>query len=693
MSTPAASSPVQPPRLAGTYFEIDGRRQVVVGAHWVPARDALQWPLVWDVADIRKDFASMRALGYNCVRFDCFWAWFEPLPGAYREEAFQQFDVLLALAEEFGLWLNPTFFVGGEVGEAFWDIPWRHGRHPHADPDLLRWQTDHVAEFGRRYAGHPRILAWDLTDEPPFWVARAETTDAMAVNWTRLLAAALRRRDPQHAIVVGTDRADLSHGPFRPDLLVDEVDFLSVHPYPIYDPRLFPDAMQSVRATYAAAFQTLLSAGAGKPAMVQELGASSAQYNPDRIAACDRVASYSSLAAGTNGLVLWCHCDAAPSTLRRAPYRRSPHESQFGLVTHDRQERPRGRDFRLLNATLARLDLTGVEPASPDAGILVPWEWAKAHGDASHFGLTAYSEIPYSATGDGGQLSGQGPRNVDDAVAVLCGAWLNTFILARSAGLTVSFPREHRDWKNQRLLLLPWPLAGTTTHVQHVQTDFWDEVANWVEKGGTLYTSLSADSAIPEMHRWMGLRLADHAPRGSLRLRLVKPLGSLAAGREFTLSGEVSRFGHWPATVDLCGAEVFAVDEAGAPVLVRSRHGRGTVWTCTFPLEAWLASQPSALEGEALELSQLYAGIAADAALTPQISTDDVRVEAGLLAGETHGYAILANHSGEAKSVRLHSQRAVRSAALVLPDGEKSVSLDAVPVDAWHGAIVALRWA
>ena len=47
------------------------------------------------------------------------------------------------------------------------------------------------AELGRRWRGDPTILAWDLTDEPPFWIA-PDTTDAMAVNWTRLVAGGLR---------------------------------------------------------------------------------------------------------------------------------------------------------------------------------------------------------------------------------------------------------------------------------------------------------------------------------------------------------------------------------------------------------------------------------------------------------------------------------------------------------------------
>ena len=61
------------------------------------------------------------------------------------------------------IYLHPTLFIGGEVGEAYWDVPWRHGRHPHSDPEMLRLQTNHAAELARRYQNEDAILAWDLT--------------------------------------------------------------------------------------------------------------------------------------------------------------------------------------------------------------------------------------------------------------------------------------------------------------------------------------------------------------------------------------------------------------------------------------------------------------------------------------------------------------------------------------------------
>src|SRR4029077_299977 len=96
-----------------------------------------------------------------------------------------------------------------------------------------------------------------------------------------------------------------------------EVDFLSVHPFTLYAPDLFPDPLLSARGTYGAAFEIALSQGAGRAVMIHAMGASTAQFSPDRIAAYDRALMYSGLAAGSIGVDLWCYTDAAPEQFHK----------------------------------------------------------------------------------------------------------------------------------------------------------------------------------------------------------------------------------------------------------------------------------------------------------------------------------------------------------------------------------------
>ena len=172
------------------------------------------------------------------------------------------------------------------------------------------------------------------------------------------------------------------------------VDFFSVHPFTLYAPDLFPDALLSTRATYGAAFEIALSQGAGHPVMIHEMGASTAQFSPERVAAYDRAQIYSGLGAGSVGVDLWCYTDASPEQFHKVPYLRTPQETGWGMTTWDRQDKPLGAEFRGISQVVSRLDLTGVLPGSADIGIVIPDEWAKTHGDFSRFGLTGPSVTP-----------------------------------------------------------------------------------------------------------------------------------------------------------------------------------------------------------------------------------------------------------------------------------------------------------
>jgi endo-1,4-beta-mannosidase len=677
--------------LKGTYFSNRHGRFIPVGAHWVPAQAALEWTQQWDETSIEADFAKMQDLGFNTVRFDLFWAWFEPRPGDYNPAAFAQLDFLVRLAHRYQIYLHPTLFIGGEVGEAYWDVPWRHGRHPHADPDMLRLETDHAAVLARRYRGEPAILAWDLTDEPPFWIVSGQTTDAMAINWTRLVAGAIRRNDPGKALCVGTSMDDLARGPFRPDNIAAEVDFFSAHPYSIYALGLFPDPMLSQRGTYCGALQTLLSSGAGHPVMIHELGASSAQYSPERVAAFDRVTMYSSLAAGANGFLLWCYTDAAPETFKRVPYLRAPHEAQFGLTTWDRQDRPQGQELRRFSQILHQLDLTGLEPEPATAAVIVPHEWAKPHGDFSRLGLTGTSVIPYVSTQDGGAVAVGGEREDGEGNQWIVGAWLSTLILARQAGLKIAFPREYTEWQSMPLLLLPSPLTSTERNFVHVHTGFWETAKAYVQQGGALYASLCADVAIPEMEDWFGARLADHAPVGAVTLKVVAPFGDLQPGEEFHYQPDGANPKHWAATLDLKGGQVIAIDQDGRPALIAHQYGQGKTLLCAYPLESYLALKPAAFE-QLENTYRLYQAFSRWAGVRALFETDHPEVEVGALAGAQRGYAVLANHSPQSFEVNVSPRLNLKKVRQITPSGMHDLTLNRrgwqMPLDGFAGAVV-----
>ena len=688
---PAQTAADRLPRvtLDGQYFSAGGGRFLPVGAHWVPAKAAVLWPLHWEPKQVEADFARMKELGFNTVRLDLLWAWFEPRPGDYNPEAFQQLDYLVSLAHRYRIYLHPTLFVGGEVGEAYWDVPWRRGRHPHSDPEMLFFETNHAAELARRYKDETAILAWDLTDEPPFWVVQGATSDAMAANWTRLIAGALRRFDSMHPIVAGTSMEDVSHGPFRPDNIRSEVDFFSVHPYTIYAPNLFPDSLLSERASLGAAFETALSGSLGKPVMVQELGISSAQYDPALAAAYDRMSLYSSLGAGANGFLLWCFTDADPGQYHALPYLRSPHETQFGLIDAQGNNRPRASNFQDFSKVTSQLDLTGLTPAAALAGVVVPREWSKAAGDFAGLGLKGAEAIPYTSTFDGN--TAQQPAGASSDNLALTQAWLSSFVLARRAGLNVAFPREQEDWQKHAMVLLPAPLTGTETALIHVHTDFWEKALSYVQKGGVLYASFSGDAAIPEMSRLFGARLLDRKPVADVTLRVIAPFGALKPGDTFHYSGGSDAPRYWKAVLGVDGGTVIAVDQDNQPALIAHQLGTGRTLISAYPIESYLGRQASAFDGSD-STHRIYAALAAWAGVHPDFETDRTPVEISILRGPQRGYAVVVNHSSKPQHVTVSSRLALKSAARVTPGGPAAIPLQengwTMELQPWEGAIV-----
>jgi endo-1,4-beta-mannosidase len=675
--------------LDGNYFSRDGKRFIPVGANWVPAKTAMQWPTQWDPKAIEADFARMHELGFNTIRLDFVWAWIEPRPGDYNPEAFRAIDFLITLAHRYQIYLHPCLLIGGEVGEAYWDVPYRQGRHPHSDPDMLRIETDHVGELARRYGKETAILGWDLTDEPPFWIA-PETTDAMAINWTRLLSWSMRRYDSLHPIVVGTSMEDVGRGPFRPDNLRQEADFFSVHPYSIYAPKLFPDAMLSERGTYGSAFETALSGGAGKPVMVQEIGASSAQYDPDKIAKFLRVSLYSGLGAGANGFLLWCYTDAAPEQFHKVPYLRSPHETQFGLTTWDGKDRPSAQMFKEFEDIVGRLDLTGIEPAPAEAGIIVPYEWSKPHGDFSHFGLIGPEVVPYTSTDEGANVAGQSQPNFSEENLWITGSWLSSFVLARRAGLKADFPREYDDWQKHPLILMPSPLTSTDSFLVHVHSDFWEKAKHYVSKGGALYASVAADAAIPEMESLFGARMVDANPKDDITLKIVAPFGALRVGDTFHYTVPSATPRSWGAILEVKGGTVIAVDQDNRPALVANTLGSGRTLLSAYPLENYLANLPAAFD-KPENTHRIYEALGEWSGLKPLFRSDRPSVEVSALSGGIRGYVIVSNHSAAAETVTITAARALHSVAKITPRAATPVQVSGatfkIDIGAYEGDV------
>ena len=241
--------------------------------------------------------------------------------------------------------------------------------------------------------------------------------------------------------------------------------------------------------------------------------------------------------------------------------------------------------FEDFEKIVAQLDLTGIEPAPAEAGIIVPYEWSKPHGDFSHFGLTGPEIVPYTTTDEGANVSGQSQPNFSEENTWITGSWLSSFILARRAGLKADFPREYDDWQKRPLILMPSPLTSTDSFLVHVHSDFWEKARQYVSQGGALYASVAADAAIPEMESLFGARMVDANPKDDVTIKVVVPFGDLKPGDTFHYSVPNPGPRSWGSILEIKGGTVVAVDQDGRPALVANKLGSGKTLLSAYPIE------------------------------------------------------------------------------------------------------------
>lgn len=236
------------------------------------------WAAEWDRVD--RDFRAMAKLGANVVRVHLQFGRFMSGPDSPDAANLDRLGKLLDLAAREGLYLNLTGL--GCYHKA--DVPaWydRLGESERWDAQARFWtavagkckgrsvvfcydlMNEPVAPGGRRAAGDwlgpafggkhfVQFVSLDQKDRPRPDIARA---------WTKHLAAAVRKADPDTLVTVGLvdwslDRPGLTSG-FVPARVAPELDFVSVHLYP--EAGKLDDALKTLDGFHV-----------GKPVVVEE---------------------------------------------------------------------------------------------------------------------------------------------------------------------------------------------------------------------------------------------------------------------------------------------------------------------------------------------------------------------------------------------------------------------------------------
>jgi endo-1,4-beta-mannosidase len=326
-----------------------------------------------DLGAVRAEFAHMRDMGFEVVRFFLLTEDFLPEALRVASDKIAQLVEVARIAAEERIATIPTLITINMSGKMWWPAWMREPRASlFADPTLLRSQTLLVETCARALAGDASIRAFDLSNE----LDDAQPVPSRDAGWlwASLLANAVRRAAPGVPVQVGAHLPSLratTH--LRIDDLASVVDEDCMHAYPLYcdvarnflDPELVP---------FACALTSEL-AGSGRPTLMHEFGVCTAAKGcagstivddflgrplAQYLASEEEGARYyeqvlERLAmTGAAGAYAWCYADYDPQLFDRAPFDTALRERSFGLVRADGSEKPAAQVVRNFAQRLAR---------------------------------------------------------------------------------------------------------------------------------------------------------------------------------------------------------------------------------------------------------------------------------------------------------------------------------------------------
>jgi len=580
-------------------------------------------PLMWRSYDpdvIRAELAVLKDHGLTMTRSFFYWPDFMPSPYEIDENLTARFADFLDRHAEQGLATVPTFIVGHMSGEN-WDPGWRNGRHLYEDVWMVGRQAWFAAEMTRRYAGHPAVAGWLVSNEMPIYGGSATDHETVAA-WARIIRDAVRAAGGRQPFSLGDgawgiEVTGVDNG-FRLADISEISDFLGPHTYPVGD--------DPIRQRYAAALACELAGTFGKPVIMEEFGVSSDFASDANAATYYRHVLHGTLLAGATGWIAWNNADfALPGN---DPYRHHAFEQNFGLTDAHGRPKPTLGEMRSFARTLEAIDHTRTSRADTDTALIV----------------SSYLDTQYPFTSPDGH----------QAVAK---SLQQGYVAARLADLPPKLTRETTGIEDgARLYLAPSVkqfLAPTAARLEELASS----------GGATVYVSYCAGDvpwhrgpSYGSMNELFGIRhqldvgVGDRIEDDTVRLTFTRDFGGLARGStlEFKAAGSEHGRAYLPLTPTT--AEVIATDAHGRPALLRRQAGRGWLILCSYPLEYMAALTPRVNPDATVTL---YGALATHAGVRRPITVDDPRVACDVLVhADGSRFAVLASHADENLTVK-----------------------------------------
>jgi endo-1,4-beta-mannosidase len=558
-------------------------------------------PLMWrsyDPGVVREELATLAANGMNLTRSFCYWPDFHPEPDRLDERMLARFADFLDRHAEAGMATVPTFIVGHMSGEN-WDPAWRQGRDLYGDVWMVARQAWFVGELTRRFAAHPAVAGWLLSNEMPLYGGPAPAPVVTA--WAELLVQAVRAGGGTQPLSLGDgawgiELSGVDNG-FSLRATAPLVDFVGPHVYPMESDR--------VRLHLGPAFACELAGFTGKPVVLEEFGVSSGFSSSENAGHYYRQVLHTSLLAGASGWLAWSNTDY-DHLADQDPYRHHPFEMHFGLCDATGAPKPQLAEVRAFAELLEAVDLPNLSRPPAEAALVV----------------ASYLEHPWPFTEPADR-------------AFVLGSLRQAYVAAWEADLAVGPMREHDGLEpGRRLYLIP--------SAKQLTAPGWRALERFAGDGAVVYVSWSAGGHGVQRGPWyagldrmFGVEhqlthgLVDPIEDEEVVVTFVRGFGSIPEGSRLELRAGGNQHVRAFLPVRPVTAEVVAVDQRMRPVLLeRAVTGGGRLVLCTYPLEQ-LAAASARVNPE--PTWRVYDALAEIAGLSRPVTVEDPRVFAAEL--------------------------------------------------------------
>ena len=245
-----------------------------------------------------------------------------------------------------------------------WDPAWRSGRDLYADVYMVGRQAWFAAEMVRRFARHPVIAGWLVSNEMPLY-GGASTDHQTVEAWARIIRDAVRAEGGHQPFSVGDGAWGIEvrgqDNGFRLADIAPLVDFLGPHVYPVGD--------DPVRQKFAAALDCEPAGTFAKPVILEEFGVSSDFASADNAARYYRHVLWNTLLAGATGWIGWNNTDFALTS--QDPYRHHAFELNFGLTDATGVPKKTLQEMHAFRQALDAIGFARIQRADTDTALIV----------------------------------------------------------------------------------------------------------------------------------------------------------------------------------------------------------------------------------------------------------------------------------------------------------------------------------